>query len=123
MARRSTARAVARSRGGPETCGPGSCMAPYPMRATGRPARTAVPPGGSIRWWTVIICSLLSSQSGLRLSTLRSGVGDHLANVDVGRLVAGYVHVDAAPGGAHEPNFLVSHVRRILPFCLSAAAA
>src|SRR5438270_8385721 len=86
MARRSTARAVARSRGGPETCGPGSCMAPYPIRATGRPARTAVPPGGSIRWWTVVICSLLSSQSGLRLSTLRGRADYDLAHVDVGRL-------------------------------------
>src|SRR5580658_6722882 len=41
-ARRSTASAPARSLGGPNTPGPGSCIAPNPMRWTGRPASTTV---------------------------------------------------------------------------------
>src|SRR5919197_843125 len=36
-ARRRTASAASRSRGGPKTPGPASCMAPKPMRRTGRP--------------------------------------------------------------------------------------
>src|SRR5918996_153845 len=35
--RRSTASAASRSRGGPKTPGPASCIAPNPMRPTGRP--------------------------------------------------------------------------------------
>src|SRR3954452_8050093 len=47
-ARRSTATAASRSSGGPITCGPASCMAPYPIRFTVRspswywPDRSAV---------------------------------------------------------------------------------
>src|SRR4051794_32485681 len=36
MARRRTAIAASRSAGGPITCGPASCMAPYPIRWTDR---------------------------------------------------------------------------------------
>src|SRR5918999_376401 len=36
-ARRSTASAASRSRGGPKTPGPASCIAPNPTRPTGRP--------------------------------------------------------------------------------------
>src|ERR1700683_2664673 len=41
-ARRMTARAWARSLGGPNTPGPGSCMAPKPIRRTGRLASRTV---------------------------------------------------------------------------------
>src|SRR5215469_1712471 len=44
-ARRSTARAMSRSAGGPHTCGPGSCIAPKPMRDTWCPANVALPAG------------------------------------------------------------------------------
>src|SRR5215216_5030508 len=42
IARRSTAWAAARSRGGPNTPGPASCIAPSPMRRMGRPPRVDV---------------------------------------------------------------------------------
>src|SRR5438270_7513808 len=58
MTRRNTASAVPRSRGGPHTPGPGSCMAPKPIRATCRPARKAVPPGGiSVLLWDIVSTS------------------------------------------------------------------
>src|SRR6202453_990236 len=38
----STASACSRSRGGPNTPGPGSCIAPNPIRRTGRPASRTV---------------------------------------------------------------------------------
>src|ERR687896_1543736 len=41
-ARRSTASAASRSRGGPKTPGPASCIAPNPMRPTGRPPNMEV---------------------------------------------------------------------------------
>src|ERR671914_1498642 len=41
-ARRSTASAASRSRGGPKTPGPASCIAPNPMRPTGRPPNVDV---------------------------------------------------------------------------------
>src|SRR3954452_12393532 len=56
-ARRSTATASSRSRGGPLTPGPGSCMAPKPTRCTGRPANgklwdvEAVMVPTLARWW------------------------------------------------------------------------
>lgn len=44
-ASRRTATAASRSAGGPNTCGPASCMAPYPMRVTVRSlAMVNVPP-------------------------------------------------------------------------------
>src|SRR3954447_22521001 len=42
-ARRRTAIAASRSSGGPITCGPASCMAPYPMRWTERSPRGKEP--------------------------------------------------------------------------------
>src|SRR5262249_17398508 len=45
-ASRSTATAASRSAGGPNTCGPANCIAPYPIRVTVRSsARVNVPPG------------------------------------------------------------------------------
>src|SRR6266851_471719 len=45
-ASRSTATAASRSAGGPNTCGPANCIAPYPMRVTVRSsAMMNVPPG------------------------------------------------------------------------------
>src|SRR5215471_11573243 len=44
-ARRSTRTAASWSRGGPNTPGPGSCMAPKPTRWTGRPAKGNVSMG------------------------------------------------------------------------------
>src|ERR687895_746772 len=41
-ARRSTASAASRSRGGPKTPGPASCIAPNPIRPTGRPPNMEV---------------------------------------------------------------------------------
>src|SRR3954471_1567126 len=41
--RRRTAIAASRSAGGPITCGPASCMAPYPMRWTERSPRVYEP--------------------------------------------------------------------------------
>src|SRR3977135_1569005 len=46
IARRSTARAASRSRGGPNTPGPASCIAPKPMRPTGRAPHMEVLVGG-----------------------------------------------------------------------------
>src|SRR5579875_3694583 len=44
-ASRNTATAASRSAGGPKTCDPASCIAPYPMRVTARSAaRVKVPP-------------------------------------------------------------------------------
>src|SRR5260370_5544386 len=46
IASRSTATAASRSAGGPNTCGPANCIAPYPMRVTVRSsAMVNVPPG------------------------------------------------------------------------------
>src|SRR6478609_1804549 len=42
IARRSTARAASGSRGGPNTPGPASCIAPKPMRLTGLSPRKEV---------------------------------------------------------------------------------
>src|SRR5262249_28280598 len=48
-ASRSTATAASRSAGGPNTCGPASCIAPYPIRVTMRsPARANVPPASVV---------------------------------------------------------------------------
>src|SRR6266542_1837450 len=48
-ASRSTATAAPRSAGGPNTCGPASCIAPYPMRVTVRsPPIVNVPPGSVV---------------------------------------------------------------------------
>src|SRR5665213_3183976 len=49
-ASRRTAMAVWRSAGGPKTPGPGSCMAPNPIRWTGRPARRTVSVGTDPYW-------------------------------------------------------------------------
>ena len=59
-ASRSTAMAASRSAGGPNTCGPASCIAPYPMRVTVRSSASAnVPPGVSslssrLLWFEVV---------------------------------------------------------------------
>src|SRR4051794_11863502 len=47
IARRSTARAASRSRGGPNTPGPASCIAPNPMR------RTSWSPSFAVWWWVM----------------------------------------------------------------------
>src|SRR6266571_3225635 len=69
MARRNTASAVPRSRGGPQTPGPGSCMAPKPTRATCRPARKAVPPGGiSVLLWDIVSTSFADASPTLSVT-------------------------------------------------------
>src|SRR3954466_7171772 len=45
---RSTASAPSWSAGGPKTCGPASCMAPYPTRVTVRSPIVQVPPGSDV---------------------------------------------------------------------------
>src|SRR4051794_26637303 len=50
-ARRSTCSACARSRGGPHTPSPVSCMVPYPSRTTGRSPPSTKVPEGAARFW------------------------------------------------------------------------
>src|SRR5258708_4723685 len=59
-------------------------------------------------------CRLL--EAGARVFPSQHATGPR--NVDVGWLVPGRVHIDAACGGAHEPELLFHHVR-ILSFGVS----
>src|SRR2546430_6246052 len=64
-ASRSTATAAPRSAGGPNTCGPASCIAPYPILVRVRPsARVKVPPGSVVAAITVALLHDQGSASG-----------------------------------------------------------
>jgi hypothetical protein len=66
-ASRSTATAASRSAGGPNTCGPANCMAPYPIRVTVRSSAIVNVPPGSVLI-AIRIPSLLSQVRGVNAS-------------------------------------------------------
>src|SRR3954452_10710135 len=80
-ARRSTATASSRSRGGPLTPGPGSCMAPKPTWGTGRPANgklwdvEAVMVPTLARWWLSYVVVVGRPWTGSGAERFPDGLG------------------------------------------------